>query len=97
MHFIFGYQREIPVEIEKNTSKTGLVFLGILVVLLFIFLSFENLAKDTSIPPSIFEKSPSLDKPSEPAEVEEIEFEKYRTFPEENSKLLLVSDQGGLK
>jgi len=51
MHFIFGYQREIPVKIQGNTSKTVLVGLAILIILLLIFLSFENL--DGSIPPLV--------------------------------------------
>jgi len=43
MHFIFGYQREIPVKIKRDTSKTVLVGLAILIILFLIFLSFENL------------------------------------------------------
>jgi hypothetical protein len=74
MHFIFGYQREVPVKIEGKTSRIALLLLGILVVLLFIFLTFENLDKDTSISPGIFEKPPSLDKANQPAQLEEIRF-----------------------
>ena len=44
MHFIFGYQREIPVKIKTNASIIALVGLAILIILLLIFLSFENLA-----------------------------------------------------
>jgi hypothetical protein len=43
MHFIFGYQREIPVKIKTKASVTALVGLAILIILLLIFLSFENL------------------------------------------------------
>ncbi len=43
MHLIFGYQREVPVRIKRGTSKTTLVGLAILIILLLIFLSFENL------------------------------------------------------
>ncbi len=42
MYFIFGYSREVPVKIERNTSKAVLLAVGIAVVLLVIFLSFEN-------------------------------------------------------
>ena len=106
MHFIFGYSREVPVEIERNPSKLALVGLALVVIALLIFLSFENLGKDTSIPPSIFEKSPSLHQANELTGVEEIEFEKERIppevqaarfSPEENLKLNLASNQEGLK
>ncbi len=43
MHFIFGYSREVPVKIEKETSIATLIAIAVLVVLLFIFLSFENI------------------------------------------------------
>lgn len=43
MHFIFGYQREIPVKIKTKASVTALVGLAILIIMLLIFLSFENL------------------------------------------------------
>ena len=43
MHFIFGYLREAPVKIERETSKATLVVIAILVVFLFIFLSFEDI------------------------------------------------------
>jgi hypothetical protein len=101
MHFIFGYQKEVPVKIEGKTSKIALLLLGILVVLLFIFLTFENLDKDPSISPSIFEKPPSLDKPNQSAQLEEIKFEKAGLH--ENAGLSFcktadaVTNQGGLK
>jgi hypothetical protein len=106
MHFIFGYQREVPVKIKTNLSKNTLVGLAFLIILLLIFLSFENLDPDTSIPPAIFEPSPSQDKQDQPTEVEEIEFEKNKIFPEvrtvwftpkEKAELNFVSNQGGLK
>lgn len=81
MYLIFGYQREVPVKMERETSKITLVILGILVVLLSIFLSFENLDEEKSIPASIFEASHSLDRPNDPAEVEGIKFEKHRIYP----------------
>jgi hypothetical protein len=54
MHFIFGYQREIPVNIKTKASITALVGLAILIVLLFIFLSFDNLDSDASSSPPGF-------------------------------------------
>ena len=42
MYFIFGYSREVQVEIERSASKLALLVVGIAVVLLVIFLSFEN-------------------------------------------------------
>ena len=42
MHFIFGIVREVPMKIESKVSKPALLVLGIAVVLLVIFLSFEN-------------------------------------------------------
>jgi hypothetical protein len=46
MHFIFGYSREIPVKIEREVSKLALVGLAILIVFLFIFLTFEDLDEE---------------------------------------------------
>jgi len=42
MYFVFGYNREAPVQIERNASKLVLLAVGIAVALLVIFLSFEN-------------------------------------------------------
>ena len=42
MYFIFGYSREVPVKIERNASKVVLLAVAIVVMLLVIFLSFEN-------------------------------------------------------
>ena len=43
MTYIFGYSREVRVKIERNPSKLALVGLAVLIVVLFIFLSFEDL------------------------------------------------------
>ena len=43
MQFILGYQREVPVKVKRKTSKIALVGLALLIILLLIFLSFENL------------------------------------------------------
>jgi len=43
MHFIFGYLGEAPVKMERETPKAVLVGIAILVVFLFIFLSFEDI------------------------------------------------------
>ncbi|NIM99541.1 MAG: hypothetical protein GTO24_16160, partial [candidate division Zixibacteria bacterium] len=48
MHFIFGICREVPVKIERETSKLALIGLAILIVALFVFLTFENL--DEQVP-----------------------------------------------
>jgi hypothetical protein len=50
MHFIFGICREVPVKIERETSKLALIGLAILIVALFVFLTFENL--DEQAPPT---------------------------------------------
>jgi hypothetical protein len=42
MYFTFGYNGEAPVEVERRTSTLVLLALGMAVVLLVIFLSFEN-------------------------------------------------------
>ena len=43
MHFTFGYSGEVPEKREKEMSKATLVAIAILVVLLVIFLSFEDI------------------------------------------------------
>ena len=63
MHFIFGYQREIPVKIQGNTSKTVLVGLAILIILLLIFLSFENLDGEILLPTGIPDSQSTFDDP----------------------------------
>jgi hypothetical protein len=47
MHFIFGYCREVPQKMERETPKAVLVGIAILVVLLVVFLSFENIDGET--------------------------------------------------
>ncbi len=89
MHFIFGYCREVAVKIETNPSKIALVGLAVLIISLLILLSFENLEKDTSIPPTILEPSPSLDRLDEATLVEEIRLEKGTVSPEENAELMV--------
>jgi hypothetical protein len=61
MHFIFGYQREIPVKIKRDTSKTALVGLAILIILLLIFLSFENLDGEILLPTDIPDSPSTFD------------------------------------
>ena len=63
MHFIFGIVREVPMKIESKVSKRTLLVLGIAVVLLVIFLSFEN-TDGEPLPYRI-----SFDAPSGSAEV----------------------------
>jgi hypothetical protein len=55
MHFIFGYQREIPAKIKTKAPLITLVGLAILIILLLILLSFENLAGEISPSPSAFD------------------------------------------
>jgi hypothetical protein len=55
MHFIFGYQREIPVKIKTGASIMTLVGLAILIILLLIFLSYENLDGEISTSQVIFD------------------------------------------
>ncbi|MCK4223935.1 MAG: hypothetical protein KAX39_02065 [candidate division Zixibacteria bacterium] len=58
MHFIFGYTREVPVKIEREASKLALVGLAILIVLLFIFLTFEDIDEEIRASDLIF-RAPS--------------------------------------
>lgn len=97
MYLTFGYQREIPVVMKKRARKAALVGLALLIILLSILISFENLENDVSNPSSTFDGSPSLDKPNEAIQKEKIEFQKDRIFPEENEDQMFVSNQGGLK
>ena len=57
MQFIFGYQREVPVKVKRKTSKIALVGLALLIILLLIFLSFENLDGEILASQSIFDSS----------------------------------------
>ncbi len=43
MYFIFGYAKEVTEKIERDTSKIVLLGIAVLVVLLVVFLSFENI------------------------------------------------------
>ncbi len=43
MHFIFGYSREVPLEIERKISVSSLVTIAILIILAVILFSFENI------------------------------------------------------
>ena len=54
MNFIFGYQREVQVKIRKETSKLFLLAIGILIVVLFLFVSFENMYEESNPPESPF-------------------------------------------
>ena len=67
MHFIFGIVREVPMKIESKVSKRALLVLGIAVVLLVIFLSFEN-TDGEPLPYRI-----SFDAPSGSAEVSTVD------------------------
>ena len=54
MHFIFGHQREVQVKIEREMSKVFLFGIAILLVLLFLFLTFENVDEENLTPSSSF-------------------------------------------
>ena len=54
MHFIFGHEREVQVKIERETSKVLLFGIAILLVLLFLFLTFENVDEENLTPSSSF-------------------------------------------
>ena len=60
MYFILGYDREAPVEIEKNGPTLCLLAVGIVVALLVIFLSFENAYGATLTSPPSFGASCGL-------------------------------------
>jgi hypothetical protein len=60
MHFIFGYLGEVPEKIERETSKAALVGIAILVVFLFIFLSFEDIDGETLSSYQSFQTSSGL-------------------------------------
>jgi hypothetical protein len=54
MYFVFGQNREVQAEIERNASTLVLIAVGIALVLLVIFLSFENAYGATlTSPPSL--------------------------------------------
>jgi len=54
MHFIFGYEREVQVKIEREPSKVLLFGIAILLVILFLFLTFENIDEENLTPSSSF-------------------------------------------
>jgi hypothetical protein len=62
MHFIFGYEREVQVKIKRETSKVVLLGIAILVVLLFLFLTFENINEENFSPSSSFNVASSSAK-----------------------------------
>jgi hypothetical protein len=49
MSFIFGYSREVRVKVERNPSKLALIGLAIMILVLFIFLTFEDLDEQTPV------------------------------------------------
>lgn len=59
MNFIFGYQREVQVKIVKETSKLFLLAIGILIVVLFLFVTFKNIDEESTAPSSPFHASTS--------------------------------------
>ena len=59
MNFIFGYSREVPVKIERQTPKLALVGLAILIVVLFIFLTFEDIDDQISVSNLVFNAPPN--------------------------------------
>lgn len=62
MHFIFGYEREIQMKIKRETPKAVLLGIAILVVLLFLFLTFENIDEENFSPSSSFNVASSSAK-----------------------------------
>jgi hypothetical protein len=46
---MFGYSQEVRVETERNPSKLALIGLAILIVVLFIFLTFVDLDEQSSV------------------------------------------------
>jgi hypothetical protein len=57
MKFIIDYPQENPVKIEKDTSKVFLLIVGLVIVVLFLFLTFENIDEESSTPSSPFHAS----------------------------------------
>lgn len=57
MSLVFGYRRENPMKMEKDTSKLFLLIVGIVIVVLFLFLTFENIDEESSSPSSPFQAS----------------------------------------
>jgi hypothetical protein len=48
MNFIFGYQREVQVKIRRETPKLFLLAIGILIVILFLFATFDNMYEENN-------------------------------------------------
>ena len=57
MKFTIDYPQENPMKIEKDTSKVFLLIVGIVIVVLFLFLTFENIDEESSTPSSPFQAS----------------------------------------
>ncbi len=57
MNLVFGYRRENQMNMEKDTSKVFLLIVGIVIVVLFLFLTFENIDEESSTPSSPFQAS----------------------------------------
>ena len=60
MNFIFGYQREVQVKIRKETSKLFLLAIGILIVILFLFVTFDNVYEENNTPEYPFQANTSV-------------------------------------
>jgi hypothetical protein len=50
MNFIFGYQREVQVKIRRETPKLFLLAIGVLIVILFLFVTFDNMYEENNTP-----------------------------------------------
>jgi hypothetical protein len=57
MDFIFGYQREVQVKIRKETSKLFLLAIGVLIVIFFLFVTFDNMYEENNTPEYPFQAS----------------------------------------
>jgi hypothetical protein len=60
MNFIFGYQREVQVKIRKETSKLFLLAIGVLIVILFLFITFDNMYEENNTPEYPFQANTSV-------------------------------------
>jgi len=57
MNLIIDYLPENPEKVEKDTSKVFLLIVGLVIVVLFLFLTFENIDEENSTPSSPFHAS----------------------------------------
>ncbi len=57
MNLVFGYRRVNRVKIERDTSNVFLLIVGIVIVVLFLFLTFDNIDEESSSPSSPFQAS----------------------------------------